>query len=493
MNQPNNSSSINTRAHGAGLQKRKVQYTRQLTTDRDRPGFDDKVADYLKEVLIDPDMYIAELQYLDSIGWKQSKYEWAQIDKQLSRFKSHERPSFVWNDNFGKAKADMMREVSNWRLKTYKYTGIQSYIDALPKKDSHAGFSYLETGKKEKVEYVEELHLTLSDIISVAKRKGTFGSDMLIGARTQTSAPYTDEGERKYEYKPKTRMVSMVDVFVIFAEIIFAKRLQTKMGTVPWYAGGKDDGQILNIINQWRRFYRYWLSIDYSNYDASIPSWLIRESFDIVRLAYDDVEWDEDLFKIIREDFIKKVYYIADSDRRTSKKGVPSGSMFTQIIDTIANMLMVKTYLYSIGCDDHKMIIMGDDNLIFTQVRINREDLSSYLERNFGIECHPDKCDDGDMSLDPKFLSKTWRLDGVWRHPKILLAKMTYPERYRDYNNTDLHPSMIVDSFISSYPMPMAQIINMSKHRMLKKAAKDSVGNERWLSGLAYFRANYAA
>jgi hypothetical protein len=328
----------------------------------------------------------------------------------------------------------------------------------------------------------------------MAKQNGSFNKEVLIGSRTQASSPYEEDGTRNYEYKPKTRMVSMVDVFVIFAEMIFAKRMQTQMGTVPWYAGGKDDPAILNLINRWRTFFAYWLSIDYSAYDASLSSWLIRESFDIIRAAYSDDSWDEDLFKVIREDFINKKFYISDEDKVHSRKGVPSGSMFTQIIDTIANMLMVKTYLYSIGVTDHKMIIMGDDNLILTNVEINKEHLASYLMKNFGIECHPDKCDQGAFATsDPVFLSRTWRKDGVWRHPFILLAKMCFPERYRDYKRKDLHPSMIIDSFLESYPLPMAHLIDMTQHRKHRAAVIDSIGNERYKSGLDYYRKVYAA
>ena len=469
-------------------------YSNNLSKDKNPKHFDDRVFNFLKEHAKDPKYVQKTKDYLDSIGWNQSKYSSKQMEQQAERFAQPNWPWFGWNTHYKAAKSDLIAEASEFALKSLQYDGNDKIEEYLPREDTHAGWSYIVTGNKEKGKYREGLFQNYKAEESLARKNGTFNKPIIVGTRTQASDPFNDDGSPNNDYRDKTRLVSMVDIYVIMAEVIYAKRLQSKFSTVPWYAGGKNDVQILHYMRKWAAQFKYWLSIDYSKFDQSISNWMIRDAFDVVRAAYSkDPDFDEELFKIVREDFINKVIILGENKLYESEKGVPSGSMFTQIIDSIVNKLMIKTYMYSIGIAEFEMMIMGDDNIIFTNIEIDAKHLSTYLAKNFGIEMHPDKCGGGKCSdEDPEFLSRIWKFEGVYRKPEILIAKLCFPESYRRYDlNPDMHPGMIVECFRISFPLGMT-FIKPDVEFTLDEIRK-SLGNGRWLTGLMRMKLLYAS
>lgn len=478
----------------APQQNRFSMYQGNLSTDKDPKVFDGKMYQYLLEVTKDTEWLINTKNYLDSIGWNQSKYRFSAIKEQAQRFTEDNHPWFGWNQHYKAAKESLAQDFEKFHLISLQYDGNDKIEDYLPREDTHAGWSWIETGKKEKGEYREGLFQNYKQEVEVAKLNGTFNKLILVGTRTQASNPFDEDGSYNNDYTDKSRLVSMIDIYVIMAEMVYAKRLQTKMSTVPWYAGGKSDTSIMYYMRKWKEDYKYWLSIDYSKYDQSISDWMIRDAFDIIRIAYkDDSNFDEELFKIVREDFINKVIVLGRDLLYESSKGVPSGSMFTQIVDSIVNKLMIDTYMRAKGFTEYEMMIMGDDNIVFSNHLIDTEDLSGYLDRNFGIEMHPKKCKAGICGFnDPQFLSRDWTFHGVYRLPELLVAKLLYPERFRDYkNNPSLHPAMIVHCYRDSFPLGMSFLIstiNFNEYEF-----KRNIGNGRWLTGLMRYRLLYAS
>lgn len=478
----------------APQQNRLSSYQGNISTDKDPKVFDGHMYRYLLSVTTDTAWLEKTKNYLDSIGWNQSKYSSSAIREQAERFTEEDHPWFGWNKNYIAAKESLTQEFELFHLYSLQYDGNDNIEDYLPREDTHAGWSYIETGKKEKGEYREGLFQNYSQEVEIAKAEGSFNKPILVGTRTQANNPFNEDGSYKNEYVDKTRLVSMIDIYQIMAEVVFAKRLQTKLSTVPWYAGGKNDTSIHYLVRHWAELFKYWLSIDYSKYDQTISSWLIRDAFDVIRAAYKyDAKFDDELFKIVREDFINKVICLGWDELYESSKGVPSGSMFTQLVDSIVNRLMITTYMNAKGIKEFEMMIMGDDNIVYTKVLVDTTDLSGYLDRNFGIEMHPDKCKAGICGFqDPQFLSREWTFKGVYRLPELLVAKLLYPERFRDYhNNVGMHPSMIVYCYRESFPLGMKFLtgdIGISEYKF-----KSSIGNGRWLTGLMRYRLLYAS
>lgn len=468
-------------------------YRKILSMDRDNHYFDDKALkvlfDYLKEGFKLEDI----VGYLNGINYSQSVYQYSQIKSQIERFTLPNHTFNGWRKTFKLAKEQMMKEVKFARLKQIHYTGNEHIESVIPRKDTHAGFSYLETGLRKKGEYLENVFTEYNRKEAIALINGSWNTPIMIGSRTQASGAFSELGEFLNSYKSKSRLVSMIDIFLILAELKFAKPFQDYMSHVSWYAGGKDDKVIGDIINRWRHDYKYHLTLDYSQYDQSISDWLIRAAFDVVRNGFFmDPNFDERLFSLIREDFINKVFIDGEGHLVESHKGVPSGSMFTQIIDSIVNRLMILSYCYSKGISDVEMMIMGDDNIIFTNVEIDKEDLASYLSFNFGVTVNPSKSSFGSSKEAPEFLSRVWTFDGVYREPNSLVAKLLYPERFRNYDDKINEPLMLVYSYILTFPLGMKEIVDVEKIKsdiISKRTISDS--GSKWLSGFERYRRRY--
>lgn len=484
--------------------------------------------------IFDPKMYEALLQhgdkdlvtsvktYLDGIGFAQSLYDYSQIQAQLENFLKPGASYKGWNQNYKKALSTVKAEVSNAKLSVIRYTCDQDIIDAIPKSDTHAGFDCIPYGWKKKGEYFDGIFAFWEKHITEALEKGTFNAPIMIGTRTQASGAFDEDDNPTGTFKKKSRLVSMIALRVILAELMFAKPFQAWLSSTEWYAGGKSDEQINPYIQSFVTKGYHMLTIDYSNYDQSIPAWLIYDAFDVVKEAFNGGDFDEKIWKIVVHDFIHKVFLSANNRLDYVSKGVPSGSMFTQIIDSIVNRIMVLTYLNSLDSNvrrarksdgDYeyvragstqreikeisrttKMMIMGDDNIIFTVWKIKEEDLAGYLGNMFGVTINAAKCSYTAPYGYPEFLSRVWTPGGVYRSPKVLISKLLFPERFRNYRkNPNFTPEQIIYAFYQTYPLGMTKIIPIDTLKNIYKKNTQQGGKaaREWISGLEYYRANY--
>lgn len=442
----------------------------QMKRVKDEPLFDDKTRDVLVKYELKPNEINQEVKYLDSIGYGGRK-DPSQLIQQIERFQAGHVPSFRWNRNYQRAlrAVQEMTTPTVQGLKILRYRSDEDIKDALPKPDAHSGFEFIVTGLKEKGMYIEGARDHFEEELNQARVNGSFGKPIITLNRLQCSGAYDAEGNRTGEHKKKTRLVSAVDLWVVVAELMWAKPFQRHLATRSYYAGGKDPVTLRTNVRHARWHHKYWISLDYSKFDQSLVSWLIRDAFEIIWNCFEgcsDWRW---LWDIIVNDFLKKAFIGPDGKLFYAENGVPSGSMFTQIIDSICNLIMVHTYFYSLEAkgtkvDDFVCIICGDDNLVFLDFDVNFEDLEGYFKRNFGVECNASKCDRGTQADDPVFLSRTWRVAGEWRQPKELIAKMLYPERFRPYKaNPQLTPEAIVYSYILAFPLGMKELIDVDR------------------------------
>jgi hypothetical protein len=485
---------VNNVRQDAASNQRYRNYKGHLTANIDEGRYDDRMFDALVELGAGP-WIVSEKEYMDGLGFAQSRYDYNQILEQLHNFQKPGVPYKGYNRSYRRALSSMIEEVKPARLKTLKYRTRADIEKALPKKDTHAGFSYLETGLRKKGEYLDILEAELEKVFAKAILHGSFNAPILIGYRTQGSGLYDDEGHRTGEFKEKSRFVSMIDIYLIMAESVYARPFQQWLAGTDWYAGGKDDTAILFSIR--RRVQRgyHMLTIDYSKYDQSISYWLIRDAFEIVRAAFDDPDFDGALFEVIVKDFIYKVFLDGEGNLVYADKGVPSGSMFTQIIDSLVNRLMILTYKYSQHEDIEAMMIMGDDNIIFSKSFIDINKLSEFLLHMFGITAHPDKCSYTAPGGDPEFLSRIWKAGGVYRNPKVLLSKLLFPERFRPYDKEDFSPYDILNSYIDSYMLGMYELLPYDSIAKIRKQPRKLSGDRaarHTMSGSAYYRYCYS-
>lgn len=483
----------------AGSKNRLTQYRTNLSVTRGKndPNVDTKVRELLKEFVWDRKGFEEECKYLkdlkDADGYQFSRNLkiYSTIEDAMKRFADRDHTSFRWNQNYQHSLKLMIETFSQLQIQPLSYNCDDDIAENLPKLDTHSGYFWIISGKKKKGDNMEGLYKKFQSEVENALEHGSFNKPILLGFRTQASGEYEDNGSRTGKCKHKLRVVSMVDLIVIIAELMFAKPIQKFMASQTFYAGGKNETRISEIITNWRVKYDRFLSIDYTAFDQSISSWLIEDAFKVVRSAFVLNENEQRLFDIIVHDFIHK-NFILNEGVLHSDKGVPSGSMFTQIIDTIVNCLVVMTYYSMLGAEA-EMIAMGDDNAIFTSSSESIEELASYIGKNFGLVIKTDdKSNEGSTKHDNvKFLSRYWRYDGQWRSANQLLSRLLYPERFRNYTR-EIGPEHVIFAFILTYRLGMNDLMDigkfMQRYPISTKLIMEKV-DSRYLPGsLAYIR-----
>ena len=451
-------SAVNTlNCLSAGSKKILSHFCNNLKRDCENDIFDDHMFDLLDVVLKDKEILHRVRSHCNLYNYSQSRKEYSQLVTQLDSFCSPNHPSFRWNRNYQQSKSILKSIFENAKLKSLIYQNDTDIEDALPKKSTHSGWSFVETGLRQKGEYLDGVFGTWVQEVQKAKENSSFNKIILPGIRTQCSNIYNEDGTLTTKNaKHKTRLVSMIDVYVIISELVIAKPIQSWMSNnCRWYAGGKNDNQLHNIVVVEKQNHRNWLSLDYSKYDQSISDWLIYDAFEIIESAFTTID-DKELLEVVKNDFVNKVFIDGDQQLHHSTKGVPSGSMFTQIIDSIVNYLIIQTYMLSIN-SKFECIIMGDDNLIFSHDDLDKTRLCSYLSKNFGITANDQKTTFGTYKQDPQFLSRTWTMLGPWRTPEILICKLLFPEKFRDYTEIDV--KLILYSYILAYRKGIDEIM----------------------------------
>lgn len=484
---------------------RLAQFRTNLKRDWDRRNYDfdlvPVIVRYLKQSQIAEfnrtDRYLKTLRSsVDGKFFSQGVKEYSLLLEGGKKFSESNHTYFGWNQNYKAALNQMMAEAKQFSLDPLEYRSDADISEALPRKDTHAGFTYIETGVKEKGGNLDDILRKFQRMRVKALKHGSFFRPILPAVRTQgTGNAFEEDGSFTHDCKHKTRLVSIVDMYVIIAELIFAKPFQQRLAREKWYAGGKElNWDVGNIIANMRHHYHHWVSLDYSSYDQSISAWLIHDAFKIIRCSFRELTSDhQKLLDVLEHDFIEKEFIFGD-EIILSNKGVPSGSMWTQIVDSIVNKLMILTYLNAKKLTGD-MIIMGDDNLLYTTYPLDVKDLSSYLSKNFGVQVNALKSKSGTTRDDPHFLSVDWRHSGRWREVHQVFSKMLYPERKRVYSPGGASPIEVLWAYILAYPASMEAILDMRKFEfdnpnLTKKHLKEM--GSSYVPGVIKYLKNYS-
>lgn len=483
-----------------GSTKRLRDYQKNLSVSRgtEEPLFDKGLKKLLEEYVWSQQDLKEALNYLNSLrdsdGYLFSRdlKIYSKAQEAMERFGEANHTSFRWNRNYQKSLKQLIDLVSMNRLRPERYTSDDDILHALPKTDTHSGYTWIISGRKEKGDNIEGIWTKFK---GRQERMGSGemieGQPILIAFRTQASGEYNDDGSETNTCKHKTRVVSMYDLLDVVDELQFANPFQKWINDQPFYAGGKDEHKIERIISGYSVDFPKFMSVDYSSFDQTISDWLIEDAFKVVRASFVLTAEQEKVFDNVVHRFIHKNFILSEGVMH-SDKGVPSGSMFTQIIDSIVNVLVVNTYFNSI---DHQceMIAMGDDNAIFCEADVDIQHLATYIGKNFGLIIKTDdKSNEGlTREKDVKFLSRYWTKGGPWRHPHQLISRMLFPERWRDYTG-EIKPEHVLFAYILTYKAGMCELIDVNRFMREHPISRSFVLNNvdsRYLPGsLAYIR-----
>jgi hypothetical protein len=187
------------------------------------------------------------------------------------------------------------------------------------------------------------------------------------------------------------------------------------------------------------------LCSDISSFDAHVPGWVIRDIFSLMSDWFDFSKirsqdgsiWDVDPVSTARRWRAMVSYFVTtkirlpDGLRFQKFGGVPSGSMFTNVIDTFVNAVQMRTCLRRLCGNPARDYYYGDDSVIFLFERqvLDLVDLEFELLSTFGAILSTAKTVFTNNIENVHWLGYYCRPDGPSRSPLFILASTMFPER----------------------------------------------------------------
>lgn len=240
---------------------------------------------------------------------------------------------------------------------------------------------------------------------------------------------------------PKTRLVWMAPLPTTIVGTRYSKRVLEALSRrrpFVWGLRGHEQGAIISEIEA--RF-RYVYSLDFSKFDSTVPARMIDDAFRVARTHLDLDENELGVWRRYVNDFIHSRIIAPDGRVYQKHKGVPSGSAFTSIIDSIVNLILVsymweKVTGHSLPHD--RVLVMGDDVIVGSNSRLSLAQLASAAS-DLGFVLSVEKSTITDKSRESKkfddnrthFLGHWWMHSQPHRPEKEILQRMLYPERHR--------------------------------------------------------------
>lgn len=309
----------------------------------------------------------------------------------------------------------------------------------------------------------------------------TVGLDKAVDIISNDKAPAPALAGVRTQRKGKTRLVWNIPLEIVIIEATVARGIIDNFKNRKHVMTFGDTSlELGSRIRKSASMCKSHVSIDYSQFDASVRPDIIHEAFNALRTWYDqDSEvypgvTVSKVFDIIERYFICTPIVMPNREGKfptlvTGKRGgVPSGSYFTSIVDSFANVAAIiaasTRFKFNIGDDD--LYVLGDDCLFFTNQEVDMCKLSGFLS-SIGFKTNPSKGSFGPSTDRIEYLGRTWRNGFPIRPYSHLTRGSLYPEKYRKYSTDagvrefeaiNVAASYLLTSFVEDAPIGLSRL-----------------------------------
>lgn len=240
---------------------------------------------------------------------------------------------------------------------------------------------------------------------------------------------------------PKTRLVWVYPAEMLAVEGFYAPVMYREFMA-------QENGPMLNGKSS-QRLYTEWCcglregeklyGLDFSKFDTKVPSWLIRVAFDILR---QNIEWstfrgkpvsvrDRQKWRNVWDGmvwyFINTPILMPDGRMFRKRRGIPSGSWFTQLIDSVVNYILVDYLTQCQGAEIRNLKVLGDDSAFRCGTDVSFEQLEEDASA-VGMVLKREKCEKTVDPTDFKLLGTTYRDGHAHRPTEEWFKLLLYPE-----------------------------------------------------------------
>lgn len=274
--------------------------------------------------------------------------------------------------------------------------------------------------------------------------------DIALGSATRIllgeKVPEPCVAFKRTQFNDKTRLVWGYPYSMTIIEGLLAQPL------ISWFKGAHTpmafalpSGALGARIRKSAEWNKWAYSLDMSSYDSSISSRLIEVAFDIIATWF-DLEQTEPVTGVtyryilhrIKKYFINTPIVMPDGFLYIGKRhGVPSGSYFTQLVDSIVNVVVAGAISSKFKLHVHlnDLLVLGDDMLMWSNRKCDLDAISSYAKNSLGINVHGSAKSEIVHYTDPvHFLGRSWE-NGIPDTPlEEVIKRLVYPETFRKYD-----------------------------------------------------------
>lgn len=236
---------------------------------------------------------------------------------------------------------------------------------------------------------------------------------------------------------------------------------------------------------------RYGVGLDIKSFDTAVQPWLIRTAFDILtqNVNFAEPEQVQALAYSI-EHFINRPVVMPDGRMWLKRVGVPSGSYFTQLVDSVVNHIIISYAQLKIYNRVFQTYVLGDDSLFGIPVELGYPDLDAFATHlsTLGFTLSTQKCIIATRPDELEFLGHVAKGTRVSRETADMMRLALYPE----YPVTGPAVSMtrikglVVDSGLTNWPVYHLCTYMENKYRQLGYTPTDRFppDDANWLNAV---------
>lgn len=235
---------------------------------------------------------------------------------------------------------------------------------------------------------------------------------------------------------PKTRLVWMAPLATTLLASRFSAPIHQSLERVLPLAYGFNSVEKGARISGLTSRFRQVLSLDFSGFDASLSRFLIKDAFLILKTHLDLDASDEALYQRLIDDFVHTRIVTPSGDMYRVHGGVPSGSPFTSLVDSVCNVLACQyawIRLTGKALSADNLWVLGDDVIICTDSTITLRMLAQAV-RGIGLAVNVTKSGvtrSSDRGSEPvHFLGHYWVNGRMHRPIRELVLRLVFPERW---------------------------------------------------------------
>jgi hypothetical protein len=272
---------------------------------------------------------------------------------------------------------------------------------------------------------------------------------------------------KRTQFNDKTRLVwgYPYSMTVIEGLVAYPLLQKFKRGTTPM-AFAMATGALGTKLRVASYHKKWAYSLDMSQFDATISAPLIRIAFKILRTWFDVNEVEPvsgktvgEIFNLIEYYFIHTTIVMPDGNIYIGKDhGVPSGSYFTQIVDSIVNVIIGGTIAarFHMNVSKREIFVLGDDLLMWSNRWVDLDVISRYANQQFGVKLHgkeKSKIFHYDEAIH--YLGRDWHQGLPDLPEEEIIKRMVFPEKFRKYPDDPKMKEkafrMLILSYASTY------------------------------------------